>query len=155
MNPFPTMATPGTRFPFILGPSFAPSTGGLTIRARECPLLAIVPTSEDSMHRDPIHLKPGQSFRFSMDLLELGIPVDSPDPSMVLTLTLQPPKLSGQPAIVDSGPVSDGDGAFHSDQVIPFTAAPGAWVRRWRATGPATADNALDEIIFYVDALDF
>lgn len=97
-------------------------------------------------------VKPGQSVRFEVSASELG---DEVDDLTGLTLTLQPPKRATDAPIVDAAPVNDGDGDYHSDQVIPLAATPGTWVRRWQAAGSGPSGFALVEILFEVEALAF
>lgn len=104
-------------------------------------------------------VKPGQSRRFSVYVEVLGVAAATPP-----MLTLQCLEVGAVDLpIVDAAPVDGGvvpyqGGTAHwyySDQVIPFTATPGRWARRWRASGVPVASNALTETELIVDDLDF
>lgn len=97
---------------------------------------------------EPAHYKPGQSVRWSVTVQQLDVLTNPPN----LTMTLHSPDGS---TIVDAAPVNDSTGNYHSDQVIPLSATPGPWVRRWAVSGSAANQNALVEDPFYVDRLLF
>lgn len=110
------------------------------------------------MTREIFRTKPGQSVRFSVPLSVLGL-APTPLPTAV-TLTLRClVKGAIDAPIVDASPVFEGStqtsATYHSDQTIPIGATPGAWARRWQATGGVPSQNGLVEDVFYVAPLDF
>jgi hypothetical protein len=120
----------------------------LEIDARDATLLWIQTSESDT---DMNRYKPAQSVRFTATLSVNSVLTDAAG----LSLTLHPPTGASGSPIIDSSPVRDSQGMYHSDQVIPLAAAAGLWTARWQAPGPTPTDAALVEAHFRVLSLDF
>lgn len=95
-----------------------------------------------------LHYKPGESERFPVTALLLGVLTDL---GTLPVLTIRAPDgTSSTPAVT-----RDSTGAYHADYDWAMSAPPGVWVRRWTATGGTPSAFAFVENLFVVDALDY
>jgi len=95
---------------------------------------------------DPLQtVLPGKSRHSAVTAKLLGLLVD---PTTMVLSIIDPTGAVTLPAVV-----RDSVGTYHSDYVIPITARPGVWVRRWVASGTPPAQTSLDEVRFIVPKL--
>ena len=95
-----------------------------------------------------LHYKPGESERFPVSALLLGVLTDLGS-APVLTIH------GADGSSTTPSVVHDSTGAYHADYALPSNAQPGVWVARWQATGGSPSADACIERLFIVDPLDF